>query len=135
MPEFAIPPELDDGEWYHGSPLPLRVLAAGSSITRCRSVAEAFSHKPTCLGIDEDERPVRACHNGRSQGYLYVVDEPVARGDVYPHPKSSFPGGALEWLTNRPLGLRKVADLPVGEPPCLGDECSHRPGRSEADSR
>jgi hypothetical protein len=116
---------LDDGSWYHGSPEELTVLAVGSTITRCRVVAEAFSHKPTCVGVDEKAGTVTVCHNGRLHGYLYLVED-VVDADVCPHPESSFPSGGLEWLTNRLLGLRKIADLPGDEPPCQGENCSHR---------
>ena len=124
---------LDDGAWYHGSPEVLAVLATGSTVTRCRVAAEAFAHKPTCVGVEEKATLVKVCHNGTRDVVLYLVEE-VAQADVRPHPESSFKPGGLEWLTNRPLKVRKVADLPIGEPPCLGDECSHQPGRSEADS-
>jgi hypothetical protein len=116
---------LDDGAWYHGSPEGLTVLAVGSTITRCRAVAEAFSHKPTCVGIGDETPEISVCHNGRLYGHLYLVED-VAEADVRPHPESSFPSGGLEWLTNRPLRLRKIADLRIDEPPCQGDACSHR---------
>jgi hypothetical protein len=122
-----IPPHLDDGAWFHGSPLSLDTLAAGSSITRSRAVAEAFSHRPTCLGIGDEDRPITICHNGTEQGMLYVVDEPVGEEDVRPHPRSVAPTLGFEWLTNRPLRLRKVADLRLDEPPCRPD-CPRRSG-------
>ena len=118
---------LDDGAWYHGSPEVLAVLATGSAITRCRVAAEAFAHKPTCVGAEEKATLVKVCHNGTRDGFLYLVEE-VAQADVRPHPESSFRPGGLEWLTNRPLKVRKVADLPIGEPPCLGESCPHRRG-------
>jgi hypothetical protein len=121
-----IPPHLDDGAWLHGSPLALDTLAAGSTITRSRAVAEAFSHKPTCLGIGDEDRPISICHNGTEPGILYMVDEPVAEDDVRPHPRSAAPALGFEWLTNRPLRLRKVADLPITSPPCKPD-CPRRP--------
>jgi hypothetical protein len=122
-----IPPDLDDGAWFHGSPRKLDTLAAGSTITRSRPVAEAFSHKPTCLGWEEKGgRLARVCHNGRAGGYLYVVDEEVGGPDVRHHPNSAYHAGGLEWLTNRPLRLRKIADLPLSDPPCQPD-CPRRP--------
>jgi hypothetical protein len=99
----------------------LEVLAEGSTITRSRAVAEAFSHKPTCVGIEEREGRIEVCHNGREHGLLYVVDEPMAEGDVRPHPRSAFESGGLEWLTNRPLRVRRAADLPIADPPCRAD--------------
>lgn len=109
VPDF--PPDLDDGDWFHGSPLKLETLAAGSTVTRCRAVAEAFSHKPTRVSLDENRRPIAIEHDGTLPGYLYVVDEPVGESDVRPHPHSSFPGEGWEWITDRPLRLRLVAML------------------------
>ena len=95
--------------WYHGSPLALTVLRAGSTITHDRHLAEVFSHKPTIVSMD-DAGSLQ--HNGTLPGTLYVVDEPVADGDVLPHPRSSMPPDK-EWLTQRPLGLRRIAAVPV----------------------
>jgi len=121
-----IPAHLDDGAWFHGSPRKLDTLAAGSTITRSRPVAEAFSHRPTCLGVVETDSPLSVCHNGSQDGILYVVDEPVSDSDVRVHPKSAFPLLGFEWLANRPLRLRKIADLPLSDPPCQPD-CPRRP--------
>lgn len=121
-----IPAHLDDGAWFHGSPQTLSLLATGSTITRSRLVAEAFSHRPTCLGIGDTDRPISICHNGSQPGLLYVIDEPVSDADVYPHPKSCAPTLGFEWLTNRPLRLRRIADLPIADPPCTPD-CPRRP--------
>lgn len=121
-----IPTHLDDGAWFHGSPLRLERLLVGSSITRSRPIAEAFSHRPTCLGVGETDSPVSVCHNGTDDGTLYVVDESVSGDDVRIHPKSAFPIRGFEWLTNRPLRLRKIAELPISDPPCQPD-CPRRP--------
>lgn len=122
-----IPPQLDDGAWFHGSPLKLDTLAAGSTITRSRPVAEGFSHRPTCLGWEEKGgRLTGVCHNGTVTGYLYVVDEGIGEPDIRHHPNSAYRAGGLEWLTNRPLRLRKIADLPLSDPPCQRD-CPRRP--------
>ena len=115
----AVPDYLDDGAWFHGSPSELEVLRPGSTITRCRAVAEAFSHKPRTVGIDlrigdgEPTGSLQVTHDGTLPGLLYVVDEPVTTSDVHPHPNSSFPHGALEWVTDRPLRLRLIARLPA----------------------
>jgi hypothetical protein len=121
---------LDNGAWYHGSPEQLEVLLAGSTITRSRVVAEAFAHKPTCVGISDhehgDDAFLEVCHNGTRPGYLYLIAEEVDEADVRPHPHSSFPGGGLEWLTNRPLRLRPVAPVLRATPPdCTA--CPRRP--------
>ena len=89
------------GTWYHGTPLDLDVLRVGSTITRIRALAEAFSHKPPILTISDDGR-IR--HTGVEPGYLYRIDEQVGRGDVKPIPGSTMPPG-YEWHTTRPLRL------------------------------
>lgn len=99
-----VNPERHKGIWYHGSPYELTELAAGSTITPDRDLARAFSHKPTLVCIDDDGA-IR--HNGTRTGILYQVDEPLAPGDVYPHPRTTMPEG-LEWLTVRPLRLRRL---------------------------
>lgn len=108
------PAHLDDGDWFHGSPLELEVLAAGSTVTRCRVVAEAFAHKPTWMSVGDQARPVTVEHDGLLPGYLYAIDEPVADGDLHPHPNSAFKPGGMEWVTDRPLRLRLIAALPTG---------------------
>ncbi len=127
----GLPAHLDDGAWYHGSPERLEVLRVGSTITRSRTVAEAFARRPTCVGLSvvaKTGRPTRleVCQNGTGHGYLYVIDEPVAETNVHPHPQSSFPDGGLEWLTDRPLRLRCLGEVPVGEVPDC-ERCPRRP--------
>lgn len=121
---------LDDGAWYHGSPEQFEVLSAGSTITRSRAVAEAFAHRPTCVGVSTHEHGedayLEVCHNGSRPGYLYAIAEEIGEADVHPHPQSSFPGGGLEWLTDRPLRLRLVAPVPAATPPNC-DACPRRP--------
>ena len=96
-----------DGVWYHGSNVRFDILREGSTITQWRELAEAFSHKPTMLGI-EDEGSI--WHNGKEKGWLYVIDEPVEiDGDVYPHPRTTMEENA-EWLTKRPLKVRLIGE-------------------------
>ena len=95
--------------WYHGSPLVLTVLAAGSTVTQNRELARVFSHKPDAVCWEDDGR---LRHTGAIPGYLYVVDEAVAAEDVVPHPRSTMPTGA-EWLTQRPLRLRLLSQTVV----------------------
>jgi len=90
--------------WYHGSPLRLTVLRAASTVTRDRDLARVFSHKPTLVCIEDDGG---LKHDGKLPGYLYVVAEEVAEGDVAPHPRSAM-APAREWLTTRPLRLALV---------------------------
>lgn len=88
--------------WFHGSPHQIEVLAGGSSITRNRELAIAFSYKPSQLEVDNDGR---ITHNGTRKGYLYVVDEPISMGDVEVHPACSN-DDPWEWVTKRPVQLR-----------------------------
>ena len=117
---------LDDGAWFHGSPERLSVLRVGSTVTRSRPIAEAFSHRPTCLGYSLEAQGPQLCHNGALPGYLYVIAEEVAEADLHPHPNSSFPGGGVEWLTDRPLRLEMIGEVPGGEPSECG-ACPRRP--------
>lgn len=99
------------GTWYHGSDCVFDVLLQGSTVTPWRALAEAFSHKPTLLGYDDDGA---ITHNGTACGYLYVIDEPVEMGkDVYPHPRTTMTQNA-EFLTARPLKVRLVCALGEG---------------------
>jgi hypothetical protein len=92
------------GRWYHGSQQELRVLRAGSSITQRPAVARAFSHRPATVAQKNDET---VKHDGRTEGFLYVVDEEVQEQDIYPHPHPVNEDG-WEWLTRRPLAVRLI---------------------------
>lgn len=97
-----------DGIWYHGSDQVFSELRAGSTVTQWRELAEAFSHKPSALGYDDDGE-IR--HNGTKKGYLYVIDEPVEVGmDIYQHPRTTMDENA-EFLTKRPLKVRMVCGV------------------------
>ena len=98
-----------DQVWYHGSPLRLCTLQAGSTVTMDVHLAEAFSHKPSLVSL-EDDGAVR--HNSREPGLLYRVAEALGPGDVTPHPQSSMPPG-LEYLTTRDLALALVGPVPI----------------------
>jgi len=93
--------------WYHGSPLVLSVLLSGSTITQDRHLAEVFSLKPTLVSLGDDGK---IHHNGRADGLLYRMAEPVGPGDVVPHPRSSMPPG-LEWLITRPLRVELIGPV------------------------
>jgi hypothetical protein len=94
--------------WYHGSPLLLTELLAGSTITQDRDLARVFSHKPTIVSQDvADDGRRTILHNGVQPGYLYRIVEPIGPADVRPHPKTTM-GTGQEWLTNRPLRLALV---------------------------
>ncbi|MBQ9781928.1 MAG: hypothetical protein IJW26_01935, partial [Clostridia bacterium] len=67
-----------NGIWYHGSNKIFSELKKGSTITQWKELAEAFSHKPTTLGYDDNGVIV---HNGVEKGYLYIIDEPIVLGE------------------------------------------------------
>jgi len=94
--------------WYHGSNMLFAELKEGSTITQWRELAEAFSHKPTLLGYEDDGS---ISHNGTEKGYLYIIDEPLTPGqDIYPHPRTTMDENA-EFLTRRPLKVRLIAEV------------------------
>jgi len=96
------------GIWYHGSNVRFDILREGSTVTQWRGLAEAFSHKPTLLGIEDDGS---IWHNGMEKGWLYVIDEPVKIGeDVYPHPRTTMEENA-EWLTRCALRVRLIGEV------------------------
>lgn len=100
------------GPWYHGSDQRFDLLRKGSTITPWRALAEAFSHKPTCLEYGDDGT---ICHNGTAPGYLYLIDEPLQAGrDMHPHPRTTMDENA-EFLTLRPLRVRLLCELPSPE--------------------
>ena len=116
----AVDPE---GIWYHGSNLQFSLLRSGSTVTQRRSLAEAFSHKPTVLCwedelLDGDSEPGKGdiLHNGRESGWLYQIDEEVVIGrDLYPHPRTTMAPN-LEFLTARPLRVRLLGPVPAPSP-------------------
>ena len=51
-------------------------------------LAEAFSHKPVILAIDDNNSIV---HNGKEYGYLYILNEPIDIDiDIYAHPRTNY---------------------------------------------
>jgi hypothetical protein len=93
--------------WYHGSPMQLIELQAGSTITQDMALARVFSHKPSLVCIEDSSSVIRLRHNGTLPGYLYRIAEEVAPEDVYPHPRTTMPAGA-EWITRRPLRVALI---------------------------
>ncbi len=89
--------------WYHGSPLRLTGLLPGSTITQDRDLARVFSHKPTIVSQDVNDRGERTIkHTGQAPGFLYRIAETVNPADVLPHPQTTM-GPGQEWLINRAL--------------------------------
>ena len=104
MPDYTKP-------WYHGSPFEIALLKKGSTITQDRDLARIFSHKPTLVSMDEEER---IKHDGKKPGLLYRIAEKVSPADVRPHPHSTMEPG-VEWLATRPLRLGLVCPTQVTE--------------------
>ena len=102
--------------WYHGSPERLAVLREGSWVTQFREMAKAFSHKPSCISLDDNCRAVK--HDGKLPGYLYEVSEAVGPDDVTYLPNTA----QTHWQTQRELQVRLVAELPIDDPPQLSEE-------------
>lgn len=76
-----------------------------SWITLWRELAEAFSHKPSSLGYDDNGNFE---HNGVENGYLYMVNEKIEIGiDIFLHPSSTMDENA-EFITKRPLNLKLI---------------------------
>lgn len=97
-----------NGIWYHGSDKVFTELREGSTITQWRELAEAFSHKPTKLGYEDNGE---ISHNGKKYGYLYVIDEEIKIGkDIYQHPRTTMDENA-EFLTKRPLAVKLIQEL------------------------
>lgn len=98
-----------DEVWYHGSPFLFELLKKGSTITRWRELAAAFSHKPDILCVEDDGEIL---HNGKKEGFLYRIAEPVVVGkDIFPHPRTTM-GKDVEFLTARPLKVERIGKVP-----------------------
>ena len=104
--------------WYHGSPLQLRVLPSGSTITSKITLARVFSHKPSVVSIS-DRGMVK--HNGTLPGFLYIVSEEVRPEDILQHPHSTLEEGG-EWLTTRDLTVHLLTPTQVRAEELLTDE-------------
>ena len=104
--------------WYHGSQQELTTLRVGSSITQDKTVAKAFSHRPSMLSMSEGGT---VKHDGVTSGYLYTVADEIGPDDVYPHP---HPVNATrwEWLTNRELKLKLIEQTVVTDQERLTDQ-------------
>lgn len=97
-----------NGIWYHGSNVIFSELKENITITQWRELAEAFSHKPSGLGYDDNGTII---HNGTEKGYLYIIDEPIIVGvDIYQHPNTTMDKNA-EFITKRPLKVKLICEL------------------------
>ena len=104
--------------WYHGSQQGLTTLRAGSSITQNRSVAKAFSNRPSLVAMSYvgDAEPQlhdwKVRHDGVTPGFLYVVSDEIVPDDVRPHPHPAN-ASRFEWLTNRDMKLELIEETVV----------------------
>ena len=105
-----------NGVWYHGSPERFTVLRQGSTVTPCRTLAKAFSHRPSLLCWEDDGT---ITHSGGKPGFLYQVDESTTLGgDLLPHPRSTMEPNA-EFLTQRPLAVKLIGIAPWPQGPLI----------------
>lgn len=95
--------------WYHGSQVKMTILKAGSSITKNKELATAFSHRPTQVSVD-DFGVVH--HDGQTNGYLYVIDEDLNDKDVKVH-ESCSSEDPWELITTRELKLKLIRETNV----------------------
>lgn len=105
--------------WYHGSPEWLTVIRAGSSITPTENVARGFSHKPEFLDVNNNGTSIR--HNGRQDGYLYIVDETLTEADMELHP-ASVDEPWFEWLVKRDVRVRLLRKTEIDAGELLSDD-------------
>lgn len=105
--------------WYHGSPAKLTSLRSGSTITRIKTLARAFSHKPehVIIEIEQSETSsgrgrVTLTQDGLCGGYLYKVFVNNQEADTMEDPDSvMFPGD--EVLTSRELPVELLEEIPL----------------------
>jgi hypothetical protein len=87
--------------WYHGSPNKLEYLKQGSSITRNKKLAIAFSYKPSYVSVNNDGS---IDHDGNKKGYLYKINEEINYNDIKKHP-SCLDDDPWEYKTERNLRI------------------------------
>ena len=111
--------------WYHGSQQALTELRVGSSITQNRSLAKAFSHRPSLVTLSDPSESfsdgLNVKHNGVTPGFLFTVSEAIDPKDIYPHPHPANADG-WEWLTRRELKLEFIEETVVSDHELLTDE-------------
>lgn len=94
--------------WYHGSPLSLRLLHPGSTITQDYDLARVFSHKPTLVCQQTCDNGVTSIkHSGTDPGFLYRITEDIQSADIVPVPHSTMEPGQ-EWHITRPIAVEYI---------------------------
>jgi hypothetical protein len=96
--------DINSNIYYHGSPSTIEILRKGSSITRNKKLAMAFSHKPSVLSISDDGE---IKHNGTKKGYLYKIVEELKQNDIIVHP-SCKSNDTWEFITQRDLEIIEI---------------------------
>lgn len=114
------------GPWYHGSPFELTMLSKGSVVTPFKEVAKAFSHKLPMVSMSDNYSLVK--HNGEVPGFLYVISEDVAAGDILEMPGTD----STHWVIQRDVGVELLSELPVSDPPSAHRRGDRRPKEGSA---
>lgn len=95
-------------QWFHGSPEKLTTLRTGSWVTPFKELAKAFSHKPTCISISDDDF-LNVRHDGKVDGYLYVISERISNEEL----RELKGTDQSHWETTRELKIKFVSDVPL----------------------
>ena len=77
-------------------------------MTPFKELAKAFSHKPTCISISDDDF-LKVRHDGKINGYLYVISEPLSNEDL----RELEGTDQSHWETTRELEIKLVSDVPL----------------------
>ncbi len=102
--------------WFHGSPLELKTLQKGSSITQIEKLAQTFSHRPTIVSVSDDGK---IKHNGKTKGRVYRIADEVTADDIFEHPRSSIKG--WEWITKKNFKLEFLYEISYTPDDILSD--------------
>jgi hypothetical protein len=96
--------DTNSNTYYHGAGSKIEILKTGSSITRNKKLAIAFSYKPFVLSVNDDGEIE---HDGIKKGYLYKIAEEISQSDIIVHPscKSNDP---WEFITQRDLKIIEI---------------------------
>jgi hypothetical protein len=104
--------------WFHGSPLDLKILRKGSSITQIEEIARVFATKPGIVSVSDNGK---IKHDGISKGRVYRVTDNVTAADIHEHPRSSMEGG-WEWITKKAFKLEFLYEVSPSLDDLLSEE-------------
>lgn len=91
-------------KWYHGTEHEIEYLPIGSRLTNNYELARTYSYMPSIISFCKDGSIM---HNGKTNGYIYVIDEEINNGDIIPYPYTTMPKGK-EWSNTRELKVSKI---------------------------